>query len=375
MTMASEKLTVISLFAGIGGIEKGFEDTGKFVAIAANEIDAKAASSYQYNNPDTNLVVKSVHEVSGKELLAESASSKVSILTAGFPCQPFSIAGYRKGFEDERGNVFWQIIRIVNEISPDVIFLENVKNLEKHDDGKTLETILRAISGGIDENEAPSNFVKIKKPYYFPEPDESGKVFRVLSSKDFGVPQNRERIFIIAFRDKHAAKRFRWPDKQGLDDKMLSKLIDFSDPSEEKYQYLPGSRYYDLLNSEMQNSGTVYQLRRHYVRANKSGLCPTLTANMGMGGHNVPLIRTESGVIRKLTPKECFRLMGYENFKFKPGLPDTAYYKQAGNAVVVTVIRALASTIQEALNTEQKTGIRILSLVLLRIRDIFGVSR
>jgi DNA (cytosine-5)-methyltransferase 1 len=347
--MASEKLTVVSLFAGIGGIEKGFEDTGKFRAIAANEIDVKAASSYEYNNPDTNLIVKSVHAVTGKELLSRSSNKEVSVLTAGFPCQPFSIAGYRKGFEDERGNVFWQIIRLVNELNPEVIFLENVKNLEKHDEGRTLDTILKAISGQIDSDEAPDNFVKIKKRYYFPNPDGNGKVFRVLSSKDFGVPQNRERIFIIAFRDKEAAKRFTWPDKKKLRHDQIMKLIDFTDDGDLKYQYLPGSRYYDLLDSEISNSGTVYQLRRHYVRANKSGLCPTLTANMGMGGHNVPLVRTKSGVIRKLTPKECFSLMGYQNFRFKPGLPDSAYYKQAGNAVVVPVISALATQIQLAL--------------------------
>lgn len=348
--MASEKLTVVSLFAGIGGIEKGFEDTGKFRAIAANEIDEKAAASYEHNNPETNLVVKSVHAVAGKELLSKSSNTEVSVLTAGFPCQPFSIAGYRKGFDDERGNVFWQIIRLLNELSPEVIFLENVKNLEKHDDGRTLDTILKAISGQIDSDEAPENFVKIKKRYYFPNPDENGKVFRVLSSKDFGVPQNRERIFIIAFRDKEAAKRFKWPEKKKLGDDEITKLIDFKDAGDPKYQYLPGSRYYDLLDAEISNSGTVYQLRRHYVRANKSGLCPTLTANMGMGGHNVPLIRTKSGVIRKLTPKECFNLMGYQNFKFKPGLPDSSYYKQAGNAVVVPVISALATQIQRALS-------------------------
>lgn len=347
--MAPEKLTVVSLFAGIGGIEKGFEDTGKFKAIAANEIDEKAASSYEYNNPETNLVVKSVHAVVGKELLSKQKDKSVSVLTAGFPCQPFSIAGYRKGFDDERGNVFWQIIRLVNELNPEVIFLENVKNLEKHDEGRTLDTILKAISGQIDADQAPENFVKIKKRYYFPNPDENGKVFRVLSSKDFGVPQNRERIFIIAFRDKEAAKRFTWPDKEKLSDAQITKLIDFTDPATPKYQYLPGSRYYDLLDSEISNSVTVYQLRRHYVRANKSGLCPTLTANMGMGGHNVPLIRTESGVIRKLTPRECFNLMGYPNFKFKPGLPDSSYYKQAGNAVVVPVIKALANQVEIAL--------------------------
>jgi len=350
--MPSQKMTVVSLFAGIGGIEKGFEDTKKFHAVAANEIDVKAASSYAFNHPHSNLVVKSIHEASGKEMLQSTSAKKVNVLTAGFPCQPFSIAGYRLGFEDERGNVFWQIIRIINELQPDVVFLENVKNLEKHDDGRTLETILNALTGKIKSLNAPDNFVKITEAYHLPKPDESGKSFRVLSSKDFGIPQNRERIFIIAFRNREVADRFTWPKTKTLDEGELARLINFGDDSTSKYQYLPTSQYYELLNSEVAETGVVYQLRRHYVRANKSGLCPTLTANMGMGGHNVPIIRTKSGMIRKLTPKECFNLMGFDNFKFKEGLPDTAYYKQAGNAVVVPVIKAIASEIARALESK-----------------------
>jgi DNA (cytosine-5)-methyltransferase 1 len=347
--MPSEKMTVVSLFAGIGGIEKGFEDTKKFLAIAANEIDPKAAASYSINHPNSHLVVKSIHEATGRELASANLDQKIDVLTAGFPCQPFSIAGYRLGFEDERGNVFWQIIRLINELNPEVVFLENVKNLEKHDEGRTLDTILKALTGKISSGSAPANFVKIMKAYHLPKPDSNGKSFRVLSSKDFGIPQNRERIFIVAFRDKDAADRFTWPQEQKLDETQLAKLINFDDDAIPKYQYLPSSQYYDLLKSEVAETGIVYQLRRHYVRANKSGLCPTLTANMGTGGHNVPLVKTSSGVIRKLTPQECFNLMGFPNFKFKAGLPDSAYYKQAGNAVVVPVIKAIANQIAKAL--------------------------
>lgn len=342
-------MTVVSLFAGIGGIEKGFEDTKKFRAVAANEIDSKAAASYALNHPNSNLIVKSIHEASGKELISAVSSKKINVLTAGFPCQPFSIAGYRLGFEDERGNVFWQIIRLINELEPDVVFLENVKNLEKHDDGRTLETILDALTGKISSTKAPANFIRIKKAYHLPTPDNQGKPFRVLSSKDFGIPQNRERIFIVAFRNKDAADRFAWPEGQKLDSGTITKLINFEDDASPKYQYSVASQYHDLLESEVSETGVVYQLRRHYVRANKSGLCPTLTANMGTGGHNVPIVRTQSGVIRKLTPQECFNLMGFPNFKFKPGLPDSAYYKQAGNAVVVPVIKAIANQIAKAL--------------------------
>lgn len=380
-TMPNE-YNVISLFAGIGGIDKGFESAG-FQTIAANELDLKAALSYKYNNQGVSvgftqdidqsaknnkklvealtvkskaskvkkhLLVGDVNNVSGTELLSHADSKKVSVLTAGFPCQPFSVAGYRKGFADERGNVFWQIIRLVNELRPEVIFLENVKNLERHDDGNTLETILKAISEEINPNEAPDNFVKIYEPYHLPKADIDGKQYRVLNSKDFLVPQNRERIFIIAFKSKEAAQNFAWPNPKKLPSEKLLEFIDFDQDQAENYQYTAGSHYWETLVPEVEKSGVVYQLRRVRVRENKSGLCPTLTANMGMGGHNVPLIRTKNGVVRKLTPGECFKLMGYPEFKFSPDLNESAFYKQAGNAVVVPVIKALASKIKTAIS-------------------------
>jgi len=378
----AKEYNVISLFAGIGGIDKGFENAG-FQTIAANELDLKAALSYQYNNEGVgisftkdfdqsatnikrflstitkpanqkgdikkHLVVGDVNSVTGVQLLSHAKSKKTSVLTAGFPCQPFSIAGYRKGFADERGNVFWQIIRLVNELRPDVIFLENVKNLERHDDGNTLSTILKAVQGKIEASEQPDNFVDIYKPYYLPKADADGKQYRVLNAKDFSVPQNRERIFIIAFKSKKAAESFSWPNPDEFSAGNLSDYIKFHDDESDFYQYKEDSHYWDTLVPQVKETGIVYQLRRVIVRENKSGLCPTLTANMGMGGHNVPLIRTTNGVVRKLTPGECFALMGYRNFKFNPALTDSSFYKQAGNAVVVPVIEALASKIKLAI--------------------------
>jgi DNA (cytosine-5)-methyltransferase 1 len=377
-----KEYSVISLFAGVGAIDKGFESAG-FLTVAANELDLRAAVSYKFNNKGVtvsytkdidqsakknnkllealnaksgasavkkHLVVGDVNNVTGVELLSHSSSKKVSVLTAGFPCQPFSVAGYRKGFADERGNVFWQIIRLVNELKPDVIFLENVKNLERHDDGNTLETILRAISEEINPQEAPDNFVKIYTPYHLPNAGVDGKQYRVLNSKDFLVPQNRERIFIIAFRSKAAAQKFAWPDTQNLPVGQLSDFIEFQEDKAKNYQYGSDNHYWKTLVPEVEKSGVVYQLRRVRVRENKSGLCPTLTANMGMGGHNVPLIRTINGVVRKLTPGECFKLMGYPTFEFSPVLTESSFYKQAGNAVVVPVIKALASQIKVAMS-------------------------
>jgi DNA (cytosine-5)-methyltransferase 1 len=170
---------------------------------------------------------------------------------------------------------------------------------------------------------------------------------------NFGVPQNRERIFIIAFKDKSAFDNFEagLPEKGMTMSKLkpLSKYIDFDIPKDAKYYYDSQRPMYEEIRSSVTKTGIVYQWRRKYVRQNKNNVCPTLTANMGMGGHNVPIIRTSNGEIRKLTPEECFRLMGFKDFKRPEGMSDAKLYKQAGNAVVVDVISSLASLIKVSL--------------------------
>ena len=148
------------------------------------------------------------------------------------------------------------------------------------------------------------------------------------------------------------AEKFEFPSpeqnskKHGFES--LEKYIDFDKKQPEKYYYNESSAIYSRLASEVTERGVIYQWRRQYVRANKSGVAPTLTANMGMGGHNVPIIKAKHG-IRKLTPNECFRLMGFDRLKFKPGTADSRLYKQAGNAVVVDVIERIAENIKLAL--------------------------
>lgn len=331
----TKKPTVVGLFAGIGGIEQGFAGAG-FSILSANEIDENAAKTYKqnYRHP---LVVGDIKGVKGADLVKSSES--VTVLTGGFPCQPFSVAGYRKGFDDERGNVFWEIHRLIEELRPDVVFLENVKNLENHDHGQTFRTIKSALEGLA----ANPDGRKLKAPYVVTS--------AVLNARDFGVPQNRERIYIVAFRNPAVAQNFDLSKLTSMRAPLrpLSDFIDFEAKVDDKYYYDEARPFYKTLVEEITDSKTIYQWRRQYVRANKSGLCPTLTANMGMGGHNVPLILAKHG-IRKLTPVECFGLMGFKNVAVPDGMADSHLYKQAGNAVVVPVVTAIARQIRKALD-------------------------
>lgn len=312
-------MKVASFFAGVGGIDKGFEDAG-FDIIWANEFDKYAAETYSLNF-NSKLVVDDIRNVMTKDI------PNFDIMIGGFPCQAFSVAGYRKGFEDERGNLFFELERIFKEKKPQVIFLENVKNLVGHDNGNTFRVILE----------------RLKKAGYHVKKD-------VLNACDYGnLPQNRERIYIVAFLDERAYKEFEFPDPVELTSS-LKDYIYYDVKQDDKYYYTADScGFYDELKEKVTNPDTTYQWRRVYVRENKSNLCPTLTANMGTGGHNVPIIYTPTG-IRKFTPRECFNIMGYsKTYKLPVNMANTHLYKQAGNSVVVPVIRRIAVEIKGAL--------------------------
>jgi DNA (cytosine-5)-methyltransferase 1 len=257
------------------------------------------------------------------------------VLTGGFPCQAFSVAGYRKGFKDPRGNVFWEIIRLLDQKKPEVVFLENVKNLSSHDRGKTFRVILESLS---------------EIGYYVK--------FAVLNANEYGgVPQNRERIYIVGFRTKKYYNNFSFPGPLKAKPK-LQDFIDFDKKVSDDFYYEDKYMAKELRKS-ITRTDTVYQWRRHYVRENKNGLCPTLTANMGTGGHNVPLILSKFG-IRKLTPRECFNLMGFpRSFKLPKNLANSHLYKQAGNAVVVGVIERIATNILASLQNKPMPSVNL----------------
>lgn len=322
----SSPYSVDAFFAGVGGIELGFEQTGEFSVVYANEFDKNARETYILNHPDTRFDNRDIHDIDSSEI------PDPDVMMGGFPCQAFSIAGYRKGFEDERGDLFFEMLRLVKDKQPKVVFIENVKNLVTHDKGNTFKVIREAL---------------VENGYYIK--------WKVLNSKDYGnTPQNRERIYVIGFKNKADYDAFKFPEPVKLT-RSLRDVIDFSEKKDETYYYREGKQtFFDKLKESITSSNTVYQWRRQYVRENKSGVVPTLTANMGTGGHNVPLILDDFGEIRKLTPKEAFNVQGYpKEFKL-PKISNGQLYKQAGNSVVVPVVKRIAQNIADSLNEEHK---------------------
>ncbi|MGK0701110.1 DNA cytosine methyltransferase [Priestia flexa] len=347
--------TVASLFAGVGGIDKGFEQAGMDI-LWANELDKNACITYRENFKHF-LLEEDIRNVSEFEM------PDVDILTAGWPCVAFSVAGNRHGMKykchecgnehsvtyeeyisdtvcpqcggyteaiDPRGTLFFDVIRFIRAKQPRVFFLENVKNLKGHDKGNTFKVIEEMLR-------------------------ESGYSFtsKVMNTMEYGnIPQNRERIFIVGFKDESALENFVWPDKIPLT-KTIDDILDREVKQDPAFYYTVKSQYFNMLQEAMKRKDTVYQLRRVYVRENQSQVCPTLTANMGTGGHNVPLIIDDWG-FRKLTPKEALRFQGFpidSDYRIPEGMANSHIYKQAGNAVSVPVIKRIATNIAVALDS------------------------
>ena len=231
-------------------------------------------------------------------------------------CQPFSIAGKQEGFNDVRSNVFWKILEIIDHHEPRAIILENVKNLVSHDEGRTFKTIISNLES---------------RGYHIRT--------RVLNTAEItGIPQHRERIYIVCLKDKAVFDAFTldFPEieKRGIQELLEPKVA-------QKYYYTDASATWALVSEGVTKKDTIYQYRRVYVRENKSNECPTLTANMGTGGHNVPLVRDDHG-IRKLTPRECFNFQGFPSSYILPAISDCNLYKLAGNAVSLPVVKLIA---------------------------------
>lgn len=319
---------IASFFAGVGGIDLGFQQTGKCRTVYANEFDPYAADTFALNFPDVLLDRRDIRNV------PSNAVPEADILVGGFPCQAFSVAGLRQGFDDEkgRGELFFQLVRILETKYPRAALFENVKNLVGHDHGNTF----RVICGELD---------RLGYAYSY----------RVLNAMDYGnIPQNRERIYLVAFRDARDKDRFRWPETIPRT-RTVQDVIDFDGQTDEKYYYTEGKYkggIYEKLVHAMQDDDSshpaVYQWRRRYVRKNKSGVVPTLTANQGGGGHNVCLVKTSHG-IRKMTPRECFNSQGFPEDFALPHESDSRLYKQAGNSVCVPVIHRIAEAMVSAL--------------------------
>jgi DNA (cytosine-5)-methyltransferase 1 len=303
-------LKMIDLFSGTGAFTLAFQETHFVDIVFANDMVEHSKKIYD-ENFNHKLTLKDLNEVNVEDIQAHD------ILTGGFPCQPFSIAGLREGFNDERSNVFWKILSIIDYHQPKCVILENVKNLISHDEHKTFNTIKNNLQ---------------ERGYHI--------CHKVLNTADItSIPHHRERIYIVCIKSKKVFDKFSL-DFPKIEKKKISEFLETDVPS--KYYYTDKSTTWELVKNSVVKKDTMYQYRRVYVRENKSSECPTLTANMGSGGHNVPILLDDKG-IRKLTPRECFNLQGFPSSYKLPSLSDSNLYKLAGNAVSVPVVKLIAN--------------------------------
>ena len=319
------RFTFIDLFSGIGGFRLALESLGG-TCVFSSDIDENARRTYFHNFND--VPYGDIRESAVKGLIPLD----FDVLCAGFPCQAFSVAGLQKGFSDERGTLFFEVVEILREHRPKAFILENVKHLLTHGGGETIRTMLNTLRS-------------LNYAVYLKVMD---------ASKYANVPQHRERVFFVGFQKDSLPDfySFEFPDKRTLTVKPQD-LFDYGNQDESLY-YTERYKMYDVIKEGVKDPSCIYQYRRMYVRENKSGVCPTLTANMGGGGHNVPLI-LDNGRIRKLSVRECLRLQGFpESFSFPPKMSSGAKYKQIGNSVVVPLVRSIAENVLDVIFDQTK---------------------
>lgn len=329
------KYKSIDLFAGIGGIRLGFENAfgNDLKTVFVSEWDKKAQETYRINFHDDFDIAGDITKIN------EADIPDFDICLAGFPCQAFSLAGKHQGFDDNyygtcRGTLFLDVARICDYHKPKVIFCENVKGLTIHDKGKT--------------------FKIIKKTFE----DLGYKVFdKVLNSKDFGVPQNRERIYIVAFRNDIAPETFEFP--QATDTTKILWDIREEEPVPAKY-YISNTYLSTLVahkkRHEARGNGFGFEIR-DWSEVAGAIVCGGMGRERNLVVDNrqknlTPTTNIKGDInpfgIRKMTPREWARLQGFPD-SYKLELADTHLYKQFGNSVTVNVIQAIAEKIKEVL--------------------------
>lgn len=304
----------LDLFAGVGGFRLGVESAGH-ECIGFCEIDKFARTSYKAIHDTTGEV--EMHDITTISDEFIRGIGSVDVICGGFPCQAFSIAGKRKGFEDTRGTLFFEIARFASILRPRYLFLENVKGLLNHEGGATFETILRAL-------------------------DELGYdvEWQVFNSKDY-VPHNRERVFIIGhLRGERTRKVFPLERKNGTTAKNNIKPINNSKKTRELLNFDSTNRFYDV-----NGISPCLNTMQGGDREPKIAVVGNVIANTLLTGEEKAVV-TNNFIIRKLTPRECWRLQGFPDWAFdkaKEVNSDSQLYKQAGNSVTVPVIADIAS--------------------------------
>ena len=321
-------MTVGSLFAGIGGIELGFMQSG-FQVLWAVEKDHNCCLTYRHNHKSIPMIEEDVRNVNPSSL------SAVDIITAGFPCQPFSVAGQQRGFSDDRGNLYYEVIRYVKALKPRFVFLENVQNLQEHDGGRTFIIIHNAL---------------VENGYYIR--------YRVMRASEYGnVPQIRDRIYIVAFRDIAECDAFQFPESIPL----TVSIDDIVHRREEKhpiYYCQESDPFFAKVSGIVTDKSSIYRVYHDSIKITKNHMCPTLTASMGTRKNQVPLVIDDYG-IRKLTLRECLSFQGFPTeFYFPNTITIGDAYKQIGNSVCVTVIRRIAEQIKELSKTNDRRSSR-----------------
>ncbi|MDR2899170.1 MAG: DNA (cytosine-5-)-methyltransferase [Clostridiales bacterium] len=309
------KLRAASMFAGIGGICLGFKQAG-YDIIWANEKDSAACKTYRYNFGGDWLYESDIYKIDAHSV------PDFDVLTAGFPCQPFSIAGEQKGFRDPRGNLFFEIARIVDIKRPKVIFLENVSNLVEHDNGRTFLVIYNSLA----------QFGYAVR-------------YKVMDANEYGnIPQPRSRIYIVAFLDYTMCDRFRFPEPIDLV-QGIKNVINRSDKKHNSYYYSSDSEVMKKYGSKIFDRNYIYRISDSGLIRVRNHYCPTLTANMGFYPDRVPIVCDDYG-IRKLTHRECLDFQGFpEDYSFPKTITVDDAYRQIGNSVCVPVIRRIAEQI------------------------------
>lgn len=315
-----KKFKFIDLFCGLGGFRIAMESLGGKCVFSCDN-DLEVAKTYENNFVDNPFCdITQIHE---KEI------PKYDVLCAGFPCQPFSIAGKRMGFDDSRGTLFFEVARIVKYTMPKIVFLENVAGIVSHDSGKTINVIINTLV-------------------------ELGYVVKtkVMNAKDYGIPQNRNRWYCIAIRKDIYNKEFKFPKKTKL--KYTLETIIENDKKDgyesSKVAVMNINKYIDnFKNSRRFKSNNNYIIANE-IRASKcnfrnDGISPCLTAKMGTGGNNIPVVVKFS---RKLTETECLKIMSFPDW-YKIRKNNMQSYKQIGNSVVVQVIYEIGNSFIEYL--------------------------
>ena len=315
--MASQP-TVVSLFAGIGGICLGFKQAG-FEIVWANEKDAAACRTYRYNFGSEYLVEGDVRKIDVTQL------PYADVLAAGFPCQSFSVAGLKKGFDDTRGQLFFEVVRAIEAICPPVVFLENVENLMEHDNGRTFQVIYTSLV-------------------------ELGYILRYqpMATHEYAnIPQTRRRVYIVAFRDYQTSQKFKFPEPVQL----TTTALDFLDTKEEQheiYYYRSDAQFDNYIRNMAVDTDGLYRVFDGRIKKYTQGKCPTLTASMS-SPRNAAVLRDAWGV-RRITLREALRFQGFPtSFYFPNTIKLQDAYKQIGNSVSVPVIQKIACEIQKVL--------------------------